>query len=63
MSKLDRFENLPPIPEEVSQWNDSLIELFCDLSIRNISRGYSPEEADQLAMDSVKKHSLFRERT
>ena len=59
-SRID-FWYLPPIPEEVTTWNDRFIELFCILSIRHLRRGYSPEEADDKAIEQVKSDPRFIE--
>ena len=60
MKKIDLWY-LPPIPEEVMTWNDRFIELFCILSIRHLRRGFSPEEADEKAIEQVKAEPRFRE--
>ena len=50
---------LPPLPEEVRGWNESLVELFCCLSMSNQDNDMSVEEADRLALRSVKKSAWF----
>ena len=50
---------LPPLPEEVQGWNESLVELFCCLSMSNQDNGRSVEDADQQALSEVKRSEWF----
>ena len=52
---------LPPIPEEVLDWNDRFIEMFSVLSMKHFCRGDSPEEADERAIRQVKADPGFIE--
>jgi hypothetical protein len=49
----------PPLPEAVQGWNDSLLELFCCLSVANQDNGKDLEEADRLAIEAVKRSEWF----
>ena len=48
-----------PFPPEVQGWNDSLVELFCTLSISNQDNGKDQEGADRFAIEAVKRSEWF----
>jgi len=52
---------IPPMPQEVLEWDIDRQELFCILADMNLQSGSSWEVADKAAIEAVKKSPWFKQ--